>query len=109
MSWLLDTNIVSELRKPKPDPLCIAWVEANEAECFLSVITLAELRYGIERLPYSKRRSFLQRHYEFMLEDYRGRVHDLNGPAVHEWADTPLSLRLIEARIGGGIMRSETL
>lgn len=48
--WLLDTNIVSELRKPKCNPAVRAWSEKQKPQSFyLSVVTLAEIRYGIER------------------------------------------------------------
>lgn len=48
--WLLDTNIVSELRKPKCNPAVRAWSEKQTPQSFyLSVVTLAEIRYGIER------------------------------------------------------------
>ena len=48
--WLLDTNVVSELRKPYCDPCVQAWSEAQPATSLhLSTVTLAEIRYGIER------------------------------------------------------------
>ena len=48
--WLLDTNVVSELRKTRPDPGVKAWSDAQPADSlFLSTVTLAEIRYGIER------------------------------------------------------------
>jgi len=61
VSFLLDTNVVSEWVKPRPNAGVIAWLDgADEDRTFLSVITFAELRYGIERLPSGKRRSYLQ-------------------------------------------------
>ena len=60
MSSLLDTNIVSEWVKPRPNPGVITWLaEADEDRVFLSVVTLAELRYGIERMPLGARRNRL--------------------------------------------------
>jgi predicted nucleic acid-binding protein len=57
VSFLLDTNIVSEWVKQRPDPSVIAWLaEVDEDRVFLSVVTLAELRYGIERLAEGSRR-----------------------------------------------------
>ncbi len=61
MSFLLDTNVVSEWAKPQPHPAVIVWLdEVDEDRVFLSVITLTELRYGIERLPAGKRRRRLE-------------------------------------------------
>jgi toxin FitB len=50
--WLLDTNVVSELRKPNCDARVKAWSDSQPpSSFFLSRITIAEIRYGIERLP----------------------------------------------------------
>lgn len=60
MNFLLDTNIVSEWTKPRPDTGVVAWLaEADEDRIFISVITVAELRHGIERLPAGARRQRL--------------------------------------------------
>ncbi len=57
MSFLLDTNVVSEWVKPRPNQGVIGWLaEADEDRMFLSVITLAELRYGVERLAAGRRK-----------------------------------------------------
>ena len=57
MNFLLDTNVVSEWTKPRPDAGLVAWLaDADEDRIFLSVITIAELRHGIERLPAGARR-----------------------------------------------------
>lgn len=52
MSFLLDTNIVSELRKgPRADPGVLAWVSSvPDSDLLLSVLTLGEIRKGIERI-----------------------------------------------------------
>ena len=47
--FLLDTNIVSELRKPRPYPLVLSWLESvDDAKLFLSVVTLGKIQAGIE-------------------------------------------------------------
>jgi predicted nucleic acid-binding protein len=59
--FLLDTNIVSELVKPDPHPNVVRWIEdADESILFLSVLTLGEIRCGIERLRPGKRRGRLE-------------------------------------------------
>lgn len=58
--WLLDTNIISELRRPKPEPKVTAFVRAQPLEALhVSVVTLAEIRFSIELLPDATRRSEL--------------------------------------------------
>lgn len=57
MSFLLDTNVVSEWTKPRPNAGLVGWLaQVDEDEVFLSVVTFAELRHGIERLAAGARR-----------------------------------------------------
>jgi len=57
MSFLLDTNIISEFMKQQPNEGVLAWLAGvNEDTVFLSVVTIIELRYGIERLAAGRRR-----------------------------------------------------
>ena len=47
--WLLDTNVLSELRRPKPEPKVVAFVAAQPLDLlYVSAVTLAEIRFGIE-------------------------------------------------------------
>jgi len=47
--WLLDTNVISELRRPRPEPRVVAFIAAQPLDrLFLSTVTLAEIRFGIE-------------------------------------------------------------
>ena len=85
MSWLLDTNVISELTKPRPDPNCDAWLEGHAAHCFISTVTLAEMRWGIERLPEGKKKAAREKDLRFMLEDYQNRFFDFDGPAAFDW------------------------
>ena len=55
--WLLDTNVLSELRRPRPEPKVIAFVAAQPLEgLFVSSVTLAEIRFGIELVADPSRR-----------------------------------------------------
>ena len=65
--WLLDTNVVSELRKPRCDARVRAWAgQQQPADVFLSTITVAEIRFGIERLDASDPR---RRQLDSWLDD----------------------------------------
>jgi toxin FitB len=58
--WLLDTNVLSELRRPRPEPKVRAFIAAQPLDLLhVSVVTLAEIRFGIERLTDLARRSEL--------------------------------------------------
>jgi len=60
MGWLLDTNILSELRRPKPERTVLTFIAAQPLELlYISTVTLAEIRFGIELLPEVARRSEL--------------------------------------------------
>ena len=50
MAWLLDTNILSEIRRLKPEPRVLTFIAARPLdELYISAVTLAELRFGIEQ------------------------------------------------------------
>ncbi len=60
MNFLLDTNVISEWVKPQPDRNVVSWLaEADEDRVFVSVISFAEIRHGIELMPASRRRERL--------------------------------------------------
>jgi predicted nucleic acid-binding protein len=73
MTFLLDTNVVSEVRKPRPDPKVQAWLASvPEGDLYLSVLVVGEIRQGVERLrrrdparvdPYEAWLSELSRHF----------------------------------------------
>jgi predicted nucleic acid-binding protein len=49
--YLIDTNVVSELRRPRPYPAVLDWLQAaSEVDLHLSAVTLAEIQSGIERV-----------------------------------------------------------
>jgi len=74
VSFLLDTNIISELVKPKPEANVTEWVEdTDESLLYLSVLTLGEIRRGIAALPQSRRRATLE---AWLDKDLRARFDD---------------------------------
>jgi toxin FitB len=87
MSFLLDTNAVSEWVKPTPDPGLTSWLAAtDEDRMHLSVVTLAELRHGIERLVIGRRRSRLEQWLDLELPDrFAGRVLVVDEVVARGW------------------------
>jgi toxin FitB len=87
MSFLLDTNVVSEWVKPRPNAGVVAWLAETDEDCvFVSVVTLAELRYGIERMAAGNRRRRLDvwlRH-ELPLR-FEGRVLSIDVAIADAW------------------------
>ena len=86
--YLADTNVVSELVKPKPEPKVVAWIDrVDEEAVFLSVLTLAEIRRGILRMSAGARRTRLERWLETELpKRFAGRVLDINAEIADRWA-----------------------
>ena len=61
MSFLLDTNVLSEVQRPQPDARVLAWLDqVDEDRTFLSVATVAEIARGVGQLEAGRRRSALQ-------------------------------------------------
>jgi toxin FitB len=87
VSFLLDTNVVSEWVKPRPEPRVVAWLAAvDEDRTFISVVTLGELRHGVERLPSGRRRDRLD---EWLREDlpqrFENRVLPIDAAVADVW------------------------
>lgn len=90
MNFLLDTNAVSEWVKPRPNPGLMRWMgSVDEDRVFLSVISLAELRYGVERMPAGARRSRLER---WLAEElplrFDGRILSVDHKVAETWGRT---------------------
>lgn len=87
MNFLLDTNVVSEWARPRPEPRLVAWLaDVDEDRVFLSVITLAELQRGIESLPVgAKRDRLLAWLDEDLLERFESRMIDVTPGVARDW------------------------
>lgn len=85
--WLLDTNVVSELRKPRCDERVRAWSESQPPESFhLSRVTLAEIRFGIEQTVDARFRAELSSWLERTLRPWFGtRILDIDEEVILEW------------------------
>jgi predicted nucleic acid-binding protein len=90
VNFLLDTNAVSEWVKPQPNPGLIAWMEAaDEDRIFISVVSLAELRYGVERMATGRRRSRLEQwlRHELPLR-FESRILPVDTRVAEAWGRT---------------------
>jgi toxin FitB len=90
VNFLLDTNAVSEWVKPRPNPGLIRWMEeADEDRVFLSVISLAELHYGIERMAVGARRNRLEGWLRHELPvRFEGRILSVDHQIAEAWGRT---------------------
>jgi toxin FitB len=71
---LVDTNVWSELAKPRGDLAVLAWLEANDDDLALSTLVIAEIRYGIELLGQSPKRAFLEAWLDGLESRYWGQT-----------------------------------
>lgn len=87
MSYLIDTNVISELRRKQPDANVVAWFEHCAAQSlFLSVLTLGEIRKGIERLEDTKRRQILADWLHVELPTFfLGRLLSVDAAVADRW------------------------
>ncbi len=76
--FLLDTNVVSELTRPRPDGNVVAFLD-REPDLWLCTVVLHELEYGLRLLPAGKRRESLTAALEAMLAGYEDRIIPLGG------------------------------
>lgn len=85
--WLLDTNMLSELRKPRPDPRVVAFIAGQPLESlYVSEVTLAEIRFGIEMQPSAAKRSELNDWLSHRVRPmFERRVLPLNEAVLLRW------------------------
>lgn len=86
---LLDTNVVSALMAPSPDPSVTVWVDDRQTESlFLSAVTIAEISFGIACLPDGKRREDLRARFDrFVARGFALRVLPFDEAAAHQYGD----------------------
>lgn len=89
MNYLLDTNVISELVVKQPHQPVLDWLDAQDANSiYLSVITIGELRKGIEKLPVSSRKSTLQIWLtDDLLARFHGRILSIDVDVMLLWGE----------------------
>ena len=87
MTYLLDTNVVSERTRPLPDENVRRWLRTHRvSDAYLSVITLAELEQGILRLGDTRRAQELRAFLETVEQQFRGRILPVDRRVARAWA-----------------------
>lgn len=90
---VVDTNVVSELMRPSPEPIVVDWVLSHRVgELCTTSITLAEIRSGIERLPAGRRRDALRSSAEQAFAAFDKQVLPFDAASAAEYA-TVVTLR----------------
>lgn len=94
MRYLLDTNVVSELISRRPNERVVRWIDDLDPNIvYLGVITIGEIRKGIEKLPDSGRKDDIHRWLsEDLLLRFDGRILDLDVNVALTWGELTGSL-----------------
>lgn len=89
MTFLLDTCVVSEMVKARPDPKVVRWIDSvEEGKLFLSVLTLGELEKGIVKLQDPTRKAVLRQWLEHDLKErFAGRVLPIDTAVAITWGE----------------------
>jgi predicted nucleic acid-binding protein len=88
LSVLVDTNVVSELRRSEADRRVVERVRSfSPNDTYLSVVTIGELAYGIKRLPAGKRRADLDSWLIALEQSYAARVLPVDSETAHVWGE----------------------
>lgn len=95
MSYLVDTNVLSELRRKSPSPEVVAWFAQRPASSlYLSALTIGEIRKGIELLPNSQRKDDLSAWLSTELTNYfAGRILSIDIMVCERWGRMLASVR----------------
>jgi hypothetical protein len=86
---VLDTNVLSELMRRRPTARVVGWVDEQDAGALaITAVTVAELRYGVARLPNGARRAKLAAAVDALVrEDFAGRVLPFDVAAAAHYAE----------------------
>lgn len=78
MTYVLDTNAISEIFKPRPNPKTISWMQDHEGQLYLTTISIMEMYYGVMRLPEGKRKESFRALLAAILHDEKERIYDFD-------------------------------
>ena len=99
---ILDTNVVSELMRASPDSHVESWVRAvPPAMVYTTAVTVAEVRFGIARLPPGRRRARLSDAADEVFSAFADHVLSFDAAAASEYADLVVEREQAGAPIGG--------
>ncbi len=93
MNFLIDTCLVSEFKRPQPEPKVIRWLSDQiEESLYLSVVTIGEIQRGISLLADSRKKTELENWLHSLIIRYNGRIMRLDSEELIIWGDTVAKL-----------------
>jgi len=85
MSWLIDTDLLSERVRKQPDPRGLKWLEENASESYTSSHVIGEIQAGVSLLPEGAKRRALQAWLTRLVEAMEGRILNFNTSVAAGW------------------------
>ena len=100
---ILDTNVISELMRAKPEPVVVDWFRVRSLlEMATTTINLAEIRHGLARLPFGRRRRDLEVTFNSLAaRGFANRVFDFDAPAANAYGDLAVERERVGRRLEG--------
>ena len=86
MSWLIDTDVLSQPAKRRGDARVIAWLEQEKDRCYTSAVVIAQLAYWV-RSKEGRQRQALQAWLTRLVDAMHGRIYGFNVSVAHVWAE----------------------
>lgn len=86
MSWLLDTDVLSQPARRDGDALVVSWLEREKDRCYTSAVVIAQLAYWV-RSKEGRQRKALQAWLTRLIDAMHGRVLGFNVSVAHVWAE----------------------
>jgi predicted nucleic acid-binding protein len=85
--FLIDTNVLSEVLRPSPDPNVLAWsIQAPQEKLFLSVVSLGELSKGLAMMPSGQKKARLEESVSNLIEKwFAGRILPVSEGIARRW------------------------
>ena len=96
MKYLLDTNIISEAIKDRANQHVVDWLSSIDIEfCSLSVLTLGEIRKGVEKLSEGRKKQHLVQWLEIeLIEKFHGRILKIDADVADKWGFISAQLKI---------------
>lgn len=100
---ILDTNIISEIMRPNPTPIVLEWLGTQPiTELATTTVNLAEIKYGLARLAFGRRRTDLEKKFNsFVARGFGNRIFDFDGPAADAYGDMVVGRERTGRRLEG--------
>ena len=86
MSWLLDTDVLSQPAKRRGDPRIVAWLEEERDSCYTGAVVIAQLAYWV-RSKEGRQRQALQAWLTRLMNAMQGRIYGFSGSVAPVWAE----------------------